>query len=343
LSNLWGNLKGLVCGKIARPLFLVKFGVSLGLIVFLGWIVDWDRAITAIGEADRRFFLIVPFLLLARPVAAAFRWRLILADSQVELPFWQAYLNYLVGAFYSMLLPGVTGGDVVRVGRCVRQTGCQLGTATASAFLERTSGLFALLFVAFSATLFFPDTISLLLTVEQRSRVTVVAMVGAILTAIVILGRRVWQRWLPNEDVRGLWRFVRSALGALSILRGRTLGIVFILSILFQTMDIVVAFSLSQALGLGVPFAGFLAIIPLVYLATFLPISLGGLGVREGALTFLLAQFGVTTSDAVTISFLVYTSRIVTAGSGGVVQLVETLTSNRTVIAAQRANMAREI
>ena len=343
MSELWVNLKGMVRGKMTRPLFLIKFGVSLGLIVYLGRIVDWDRATKAVGEADRRVFAIVPFLLLARLVAAAFRWRLILADGSVEFPFWQAYLDYLVGAFYSMLLPGVTGGDVVRVGRCARQTGCQLGTATASVLLERISGLFALLFVAFSAYLFFPGTLSLLLTVEQRSRVTVVAVAGAILTAIVILGRRVWQRWLPHKDVRGIWRFVHSALEALSILRGRTLGIVFILSILFQTMDIVVAFSLSQALELGVPFAGFLAVIPLVYLATFLPISLGGLGVREGALTFLLAQFGVATSDAVTLAFLVYTSRIVTAGSGGVIQLVETLTSNRAVIAAQRANMARDI
>ena len=126
----------MLCRKNKVP-FLAKLCVSLGLVITLGWIVDWERAARTIGEADRLPLSTVPLLLLARLVAAAFRWRLILADSQVALSFGQAYTGYVVGAFYSVLFPGVTGGDVVRIGRCARQTGCQLGTATASVLLER--------------------------------------------------------------------------------------------------------------------------------------------------------------------------------------------------------------
>ncbi len=89
-----------------------------------------------------------------------------------------------------------------------------------------------------------------------------------------------------------------------------------------------VVFLLSQAIGLAVSLTEFFAIIPLVYLVTILPISLGGLGVREGMLVFLLAQFNVAITDAVTLSFLIYLNRVVVGSLGGLIQLKDTLTDN---------------
>jgi uncharacterized membrane protein YbhN (UPF0104 family) len=339
LHELGGSLKKTVLHRKSKILFFAKLGVSLGLVAYLGWIGDWERAVKTIGEADKSLLLIAPLLLLARLGAAALRWRLILADSQVTFPLRQAYMDYLVGTVYNVLLPGVTGGDAIRIGRCVRQTRCQLGTATASVLLERISGVFALLSIAFSAYLLFPSTLPSLLSTEKISPVTMVAIAGITLTAAMILERRAWLRWLPRGGARGAWRFVRSAMQTLSILRWRTLGAVFILSILFQAVDIVATFLLSQALGLTVPITVFFATIPLVYLAIFLPISLGGLGVREGTFVFLLAQFGVAAPDAVTLSFLVYLNRIAIGGLGGLAQLAEAVFSKEASRATEDANI----
>lgn len=318
-------------------IFFIKLSVSLGLIVYLGWIVDWKQAVKTISDADKLLLLIVPFLLLASLGAAAFRWRLILADNKVALSFWDAYTDYLVVMFYNVLLPGVTGGDVVRTARCVRQTKCKLGTATASVLLERTIGLFTVLSIALFVYLLFPATLSSLLTTEETSVVKTAATIGIILVAVMVLGRRVWLRWLPHEDAEGILGFIRSAMQTLIILKGRTLGVVFILTLLFQSTHIVVAFLLSQAIGLAVPLTEFFAIIPLVYLVTFLPISLGGLGVREGMLVFLLAQFNVATTDAVTLSFLIYLNPVVVGSLGGILQLKEAL-SNRKVESAVKVD-----
>jgi uncharacterized membrane protein YbhN (UPF0104 family) len=98
-----------------------------------------------------------------------------------------------------------------------------------------------------------------------------------------------------------------------------------LLSIVFQAADILVIFLLARMIGLTVPLVVFFAIVPFVFLISILPISLGGLGVREGLLTYLLAQFGVNTSDGITLSFLVYLSRFIPAIPGGIVQITETL------------------
>lgn len=309
-------------------LFFCKSGVSIGLIAYLVWLIDWQRVGTILIGSNKLFLLLVPLFLLIRLCFATWRWQLILADSQAKFPFWQAYTSYMVGAFYNVFLPGVTGGDVIRIGRCVRRTGCPLGTATASVLLERVSGVFALLSIALSTYIIVPGTLSSLLMPENKSSVTAIAAIGICMLAIITIGRRYWLKWLPLHKNTGFWGFIVSGMRAFCTLRNHTLVLILIFSIFFQAMDIVIIFLLSQMIRLSVPLSVYFAVVPLVYLAIMLPISLGGLGVREGSMTFLLAQFGVPTSDAVTLSFLVYVSRFVTAGSGGMIQLFETLAAH---------------
>lgn len=50
--------------------------------------------------------------------------------------------------------------------------------------------------------------------------------------------------------------------------------------------------------------------------------SLGGLGVREGVLTFFMVKTGVLASDAVFLGLLIYLTRIVLALTGGGIQFL---------------------
>ncbi len=60
---------------------------------------------------------------------------------------------------------------------------------------------------------------------------------------------------------------------------------------------------------------------PVTYIITTIPVSLGGLGVREGVLVYLLTQISITPSDAVTLSFLIYCNRVFVASIGGITQV----------------------
>ena len=81
-------------------------------------------------------------------------------------------------------------------------------------------------------------------------------------------------------------------------------------------------FFISWALHLILPLTAFFAAVPIVYLATLLPISLGGLGVREASFAFLLAQFNVSASDTITLSFLVYLNQVFIGILGWFVQFI---------------------
>jgi uncharacterized membrane protein YbhN (UPF0104 family) len=308
-----------------RLVFVLKLGVSLGLLIYLALLVDWQQAARTLQKAAKLPILVVPFVSLAGVGLSSLRWRLILADSRVKFSGWQAFRGYLLGLFYGNLLPGVLGGDAVRMGLCVQRTKCPVGTAAGSVLLERIVGLVALFGVAFLVYLAFPAIALPLLPIADTRLIAAGAVAGILGIAVVLAGRRVWLRWLPKESARGLWSFVRTVMLTLGTLKVRTLGLVLILSAMSQAADIVATFLLARAINLHVPLTVFFGVVPLVYLATILPISLGGLGVREGAFTFLLSRFGVPTADAVTLSFLIYVNRLAIGGMGGGLQLMETL------------------
>ena len=74
---------------------------------------------------------------------------------------------------------------------------------------------------------------------------------------------------------------------------------------------------LGQAVGIDLPFGAWLLCWPLAKLLALLPISLGGLGVREAALAALLGSFGVGAALAVGQSLLWQGALLLTGAAAG--------------------------
>jgi uncharacterized membrane protein YbhN (UPF0104 family) len=74
-------------------------------------------------------------------------------------------------------------------------------------------------------------------------------------------------------------------------------------------------------MGLAVPLSVWFYAVPLVSLAMVLPISISGVGVREGGLAFLLAPFGVTAEQGVALGLLWFLATIVGGLLGGAIFL----------------------
>ena len=310
--------------------------MTIGLIGYLFHVLDWDRAAELVNHGLAKIIIVAPVLFLVGLAVAAWRWRIILTNVGVSILYRQTYLGYLLGSFYNVFLPGVIGGDVVRVAYCKMSTQSGLGIATASVLLERVFGVLALMIIACVTYMCFPRTLSALLAVAGTSFVFILAGCGMLLVVITLIGRQIWIGWLLQKDKIVSNPFVPSVLKALNALDLRTLGTIVVLSALYQTVWIFTTFYISRAIGLSVPIHVFFSILPLVYLVTVLPVSLGGVGVREGAFVLLLAQFGVMPSDAVTLSFLEYLSRIVIAGFGGVMHLFAGLPGKKTLLRTAR-------
>lgn len=313
--------------------FLLRLLVSSSLIIYLLWMMDWPLAFDSIIRSNKLLLFIVPLITLGSFWVSALRWKAILADSQIAFPWFRAFRGYLLGVFYGTFLPGVLGGDAVRVGICVRETHCSIGTSTAAVLLERVGGVVSLFCLLFFANLVSPQILSTLLPLQDNQLISWIGMTGLSAVVIVIITRRVWIRWLPEGQISSIpgkmLRFIRISASTLATLQNRSLFIILIYCILFQIFDILITFTLSRAMGLQLPLMTFFIVLPLTYLVLMLPFSLGGLGLREGAMVFMLSRFGVAPTEAAMLSFLIYLNRVIISLWGGGFQLFETLTRHK--------------
>lgn len=298
-------------------------GVSVTLIYYLIKLIDWNL----VGNLARSGVIydlwLGPLILLIGIGVAAERWCLILAFFGITLRWIEAFRMYLIGSFYSVLLPGVLGGDVVRVAICRTKTGGAAATILASVGIERGLGLWGVTMIgtfgAVVVTLQMPvsfDVASLLLSPLMTVGIPLAVWIAYVVANRV--GPVNIRTGLIGKSTEIVHQFVGHVRELPSGLATRTL----FFSTVFQASEIFIYFYFGHVMKINVPFAFYLFVIPLVYLATVLPISLGGIGVRESVLVWFLNIAGIPASEAVLLAFLVYLNRVVVGAIGGGIQVL---------------------
>jgi uncharacterized protein (TIRG00374 family) len=214
------------------------------------------------------------------------KWRLIVNLAGAELNVPQAARCYLAGLFGSLFLPSLIGGDLVRAALALRlgrnKTGVLLGS-----FLDRVLDFTALTLLAAMGALLVP------VALDQRSRAIFFMLSGVALLAFAGLAALLaWfpARWLSYRIRRQLVRLRR--VGRSMARQPRAVAVALSLGIAAQLVFILLSMRLAEACGLHLAFRAWLFAWPLAKLSAAIPITQGGIGVREAALAALLLPFG---------------------------------------------------
>jgi uncharacterized protein (TIRG00374 family) len=284
--------------------------------------IEWDRLTLLLSGTEKEFLFLAPVLLLIGLLFAAIRWRHLLTSLEIRQKIRDLYAYYLVGVFYSIFLPGVMGGDIVRIGICAKESNSSIGIITASVFIERVCGLIILFVMGSVVILWLPsDLLWALGDHVTRGLPAITALCVILVVAGFVIFRRFQDKYLAGKKRKGLVkRLVEMLHPVIRLPYSAFLGVI-IFSALFQIAEILTCFTIAKALNIPVSLLLFFVIMPIVVIFTMLPVSLGGLGVREGTLVFLLAKVGVLASDAVALSFLIYLNRIAIGAIGGITQV----------------------
>lgn len=252
-------------------------------------------------------------LLLLGQSIAALRWKVVLGSGS---PCW-GYLTrlYFIGGFFSLFLPTVVGGDVVRAAAAAQATS-RPGGVIASVLIDRALGVFALMGYGLLGLLLAPDLVGQLLE-ATRFRLPEAGVVLAIVAALLAMALVI--RWLLRAPrVRGAardgWRAMRDLARS-----PRALGIAILLAFVVQGLYILLWVVLAVAVRLPVDAATLILAVPIVSVFAMLPVTLNGLGVREGAWLLLLGATGIPESRIVGFSLLFFVTNLITGLVGGVV------------------------
>jgi len=282
----------------------VRILVSAGLLVVLVLKIPADSIQPKDDHLGTLLFLVVAIAFTFTGfVLSAWRWQRVLAVFDTVVPLPTLLLYYLAGQFVGNVLPSTIGGDVLRVSRAAKSTGTS-DVAFASVVIERLTGMVALPLLVFVGFLVRPALFG-----EAHAWIAVTiagATVGGLGVVIVVAGSpRLAGRFAAHQN----WmRFVGAVHVGVDRLRRepRRAASVLLAAILYQLSVVAAVWCAVHALGISIPDAAVLAFVPAVAMAQVLPISLSGLGIREGLLVLLVHPLGVPTGKAIGVGLLWY-------------------------------------
>jgi len=263
----------------------------------------------AVRELDPAPFVAATVCFLVSNVIGAYQWHELLRAGGIRLSFVQTFRFYFIGLFFNNFLPANIGGDAVKV-YDVTRVGSSVYQVIAATLLDRLLGIFSLCVLAVVAAFY-------LMGVEGPSPygyyliVFIACMVPALgfyfFKPLGNLLRRVVLRVRPlSIDSR-----VSAVLDHLSPFKGRKSLVLRLatLSLLIQALRVLTHVLVGLALGVRlepVIFGQFFVFVPLLSLAMIPPVTINGLGIREGLGILLFATAGMSQTDAFTLEFLTY-------------------------------------
>ncbi|MFZ0039260.1 MAG: lysylphosphatidylglycerol synthase transmembrane domain-containing protein [Candidatus Acidiferrales bacterium] len=226
---------------------------------------------------------------------ASLKWRLMvnLAGSGLSVP--QAVRCYFAGLFSVLFLPSIVGGDVVRAALALRM-GRSKAAVLFGSLLDRILDFLALALLTIVGALIVPGSLSL---ASRRVFFMVGAgtaiLVAAVLLVIYLLPARRFSFRLRRKLVR-----LREAQRAMSAQSHFVFG-AYLLALFVQGAFILLTAILANAAGLRLPFQVWLFAWPMAKFSALVPLTQGGIGVREATLAGLLLPFGAPAAMTVAV------------------------------------------
>jgi uncharacterized membrane protein YbhN (UPF0104 family) len=294
---------------------LLRVAVSASILVFILSRVSFgELAAHARGAAYPELAAVV-LLYVAMALLVALRWRVLAIWLGLELPARLAVRAMFLGLFGGQLLPSSVGTDVLRGWVVGRQTG-RIRLVAASLVADRLVAFCgASLLLAFAYAFVVRGSPPL-----PRAVVSAAALAVAGLLAGLLIGSADWLRRLRTAAF-ALFR----QLGVIEAVQPRPAPVVLgiAMAVLIHATATLAAAASAAAYGLDSSLATWLAIMPVSVIASALPVSINGWGVREGVIMALGAGQGLAPADALLVSLTLGAGNILASLPGAYLLLCE--------------------
>lgn len=304
-------------GGVRKSLLIIgKVVFSVALLGYLLMKVEWRNIGQAMSVLNPIAFPISGGFLVLAIVLSALRWRLFIPYPVRT----RRIISFcFVGAFFNICLPGIVGGDIIkayylnrelkgnrekRVGETPVGNANESGLYTinsvsvGSVFMDHCMGLAILLVVVFVV---YPWGLAYLKDTSAQWIVPAF-LIAFPLVFIMFLKFKVGKKFLPIQ------RF-HNYLGVCAA-RKSVLAKSFLYSIGIQFLVIISVYIIAWGLSLKVPLFSFFVFIPLINILLLIPVSISGIGLREGAFAFFFGTVGVPLEKAMALSFLWFLSQV---------------------------------
>ncbi len=267
----------------------IRYLISISLIIYLIKIPEWGVLFLEKINLHTYIFFFIIFTLLQFSMFTI-RWTSLLKIytpiENKKINFFENFKIYMKSSLLNIVLPGALGGDIYRLQKSIKNYNIRLKESSLIILLERFLGLISLLVYFYFGLLFlkvpiFANNLNLYIFI------IIFLSVFSIYTLIYLFDKK-------------------------HKLRFKNYFKIFLLSFVAQGFNLIAAAIILKAFLPSSKIFWPLIIFPASYLASIIPISIGGLGVRESVISLIINELGSDLNIGIIISLLVYLSRIIT-------------------------------
>lgn len=301
--------------------------LALVLIVIILRSISFQEIVEALQSMQMGYLFLAYSLNVGVVALMAYRWWLLYTIVDAHPTYFYLLKVSFVGVFFNNVLPSTIGGDVYRALHMARPKDgrAQLSRSFATVFLDRLIGLLGLLLIGVLA-FFMQDTVA----IPGGARLWIPVTLGLFVLAAYLSMRRGFYDlvarlffWLPprfrSRIVSVIYK-IRDHITLYADHKGlllRALGV----SIAQRAIWLWGCYLVGLSLDLRVSPLAFFAALPVIEVIRLMPLTVQGIGVREGLFVLFFGAAGVTSSKATLLAALIYTLLSLNGLVGGAIYL----------------------
>jgi hypothetical protein len=298
-----------------KPWVIGRALISLAILIAILQNVETESVVKLVLSVKMGWLLAAAAVAFLGRIFAAFRWYILLRGRNAHVTFYRVLNIVLISSFFGMLLPGAIGVELLRV--------YGMSKATADTALALSSVLVERLLAILVLTLFSIGGLYLV-TVELPAQLYLAVWTWLLLLLLMIvlllhsLPRTLIDKLLERPLLSRVRPPFTKLVRALDDYRAqpKLLMISLLAALLAALFRIVPTVLIARSLDINISIVYFAIFLPIVHLVVQIPISLGGLGVRETGFVFFMGLIGVSSENAFTLSIVVYALTLATALPG---------------------------
>ncbi len=250
---------------------LLKIGVAALAFKLIYESVGKDELKGAIQRMNWGWVVLAVLVYFLSQAISSVRFQIFLRWIGIRIPQLENFKLYLLGTYYNLALPGGVGGDGYKVYLLNKRTGARLKPLGWSSVLDRASGLVSIFILMTCFGLLIPWTYPLI------NDWLWLGLPALLIGNALILKLFFPLYWIPS------WRALP-------------------LSLVVQLMQVGAAMIFALALGVEDHFPAYIVAFLVSSVATIIPITPGGIGVREFTALYLAPELNIDPTTAVLIS-----------------------------------------
>lgn len=289
----------------------IKHLINLLVLLVLIWVlykrINFEEVINTIKGVSWYLFFFTVLISVFRVWLTGLRWEALHPDHNTKLSKWSYFRFSMLAHLFNLFMPGALGGDIAKTAYAVNEQKQKRIKSVIAVLVDRVIGLTSILFFGLLSLFFAHEKLSfntwylLLITL-----LIILSLALASNLRFILFLQSIIRKTRFAEGFAG--RIINNWYESIEFYSKNPSKVWYsiLLCIPIHLVSFLLFYVFGLHIGIDIGFFPVVFSIALMWLITAIPFSVGGIGVREVSLVWLLGMFGVLPELAVSLAFLNY-------------------------------------